>query len=346
MLSHSLSATPIRMGFTAHPWLLAGLLLGCADKGTDAAPAVDVLLVIDNSESMPEENSLILAHLSELITPLGDHARVGITTTTSISGWTGPSSQADPGEAGRLVGPVRTSSDPQIIAQLQQDIACRSTCWNGAAVKAGGAQSAEETACDIAATGVTQASLSCTCADIDYPWDETLAGTWDSQLLCGGELETPMESALLALCRAAEDPPDVCWNHTAAMLDPDEATHSTPDFLRADTPTAIIILTDEGDASPMYGTQSDSAGAYIQAFERFGHPIQINAIGPELHCEGGTCSLPCADPQTQVMEVSRIKNATEDSGGRYLSLTDSGSDCATSQLTESLRAIGEHIITD
>ena len=325
-------------------WLLAGLLLGCADKQADnAEPEVDVLLVIDNSQSMPEETSLLLTHLDDLILPLGAGARLGITTTTSISGWTGPSSEADPGEAGRLVGPARNTSDAQVITQLRQDIACRATCWSGASLAEG---STQETDCEIPESGVTQATLSCMCDDIDYSWDEARVGSWDSELLCGSELETPMESALLALCRAADDPPDICWNHTAAMLDPAEATHSTQGFLRADTPTAIIVVTDEGDASSMYATHSDSAGAYLNAFAAFAHPIQVNVVGPERLCEGDACRLPCASAETEVMEVSRLYNAASDSGGLYRALTDADTGCGITQLGSRLRAIAEHISSD
>ncbi len=104
--------------------LLAGLLAGCtinpsslevADTYFQSGGAVDVLFVIDNSNSMGETQAALAANAATLfggLTVEGVDWQIGVTTTD----------MEDPERRGRLIGPLLTPQDANPAAVFAQTI--------------------------------------------------------------------------------------------------------------------------------------------------------------------------------------------------------------------------------
>jgi len=340
----------------------------------------EILFVVDSSPSMMDEAADLVANFDVFIQTLASAEgaepstdnltdavsnyltytaergrlmdyRIGITTTSADFGPNiGLTDDIDPGEAGTLTGDVLKKGEDDVIHRFRRDVACRAACWDGDELPSDAAYTGTTGNCPLPDIGVTQEYLDCLCTDVEYPNETT---TWDSADLCGHGHEKHLESALLAMCRAEEDPPEICWNHDQSIFDQEDDKGSIPGFFREGTPVVIVIVTDEGDGSPLFSTQGETADPYLEAFEAFDRDVTVAVIGPPLECSDSTsnlgnsfkdCQLTCNSGNASQLQTERLIDAALQTGGFYNFIAEPDDDCEVSSFSDHLEDLGELLI--
>jgi len=325
----------------------------------------DILFVVDNSSSMSQEAGALglsmdafierltstdgaVAVTETLTDAVGNYItytqergkfldyQIGITTTT-------PDDNAgdgmDPGEGGRLVSAPIVKDDPDVAAAFRTTMLCDTTFWPSDTPRS---NSGAITECDGPPESgeISQEYLDCVCGFDE--WKNTREGTGT---------EEHLESALMALCRSVDNPPEACldgtWDSVFPDVDPDTepGDNYNEGFIRPDSTVIVVIVTDEGDSSrriPQTGTETEYATPYLDAFAQFDNNIKVVGIGPLYDPE--------VDAQPRCIEgagfggylVDRIIHATEETGGfyRYIVEEDAGAGCVNSDFSEHLSELG------
>ncbi len=257
---------------------------GCKDTDPDPNPEespyltgeVDVLWIVDNSNSMSQDQAHLAAGLPTFLDDLAANApdldyRMGLTTTQAL-----PCAEDEAafeeckdslGNTGRLRGLTNAGNDtdeaPTILSPTSPDL----MAGMQALIDVGISGSTRE-------VGLwTTALAACASLPLPYPtdfvdWDE------DSPLECGGA-SWDLSDPLAEFCHCL--PPEVVDYNTDSGGDR---------FLRDDADLAVIIVSDEGDYTPMMGiwdTGWDLSGCTI------GDPWPISiqqscASQPDLIC--------------------------------------------------------------
>jgi hypothetical protein len=316
----------------------------------------DILFVVDNSSSMSQEAGALGTSMDAFISRLtstdgavavtetledavGNYItytqdrgkfldyQIGVTTTTPNDL---ASDGMDPGEGGRLIGEVIKKDDANVEETFRYDMLCKTTYWPSDTPLS---TTGEITDCSTTPEeGVTQEFLDCVCGFDE--WKQTREGTGT---------EEPLESALMALCRAVPNPPETCYDSLSVFEDSDDITNDG--FVRPDSTVVVVIVTDEGDSSrriPSTGTDTDLATPYLDAFAEFDNNIKVVGIGPLYDPE--------VDSQPRCIDgagfggylVDRIIHATAETGGfyRYIVEEDAGSGCVNSDFSTHLTELG------
>ena len=349
-------------------WVLALLTTGCSvfkpndndndnesDGGGAFSVAADILFVVDNSGSTAQYSAAMIEQMPAFVTAM-ENARRPVDfnmafTTTNMNFDGGFTLDVDPGEAGRFVDMPVTAEDDNSTHGLAQQLGCWASCWNGYDMPTDNTYTGVAGDCPFPETGeATTQYVDCLCNYETYPDGEN----WDSNELCGSGNEMPVEASLMAMCQAVDDPPAIC-SHVGSPFR-DEWIRTNSDWLRPDTPTHIIFVTDEGDSSEisvdgLYGNSEDAADVYLQVFNEFGLDITFSAIGPTLDCgEDGLCTTECSNvmyPPSRTGTM-RLKNLADATGGIYRGITvagetgDGGDSCPTANFQSHLRALAEH----
>ena len=202
---------------------------------------VDVLFVIDGSSSMSDEATSMLRNFDDFIETVagggagtatesladavGDYIsftadrgritdyRLAITTTSMApeDGWY---TEPEGGETGLFVGdnPVVYKGEPGAAHRFKQNLGCWAGCWDSYEMPSNSSYLGTAGDCPFpdsngdgkidANDEVTTQYLDCLCVDVDYPEGED----WDAIELCRSGTELLLESTLMALCRATDDP--------------------------------------------------------------------------------------------------------------------------------------------
>jgi hypothetical protein len=281
----------------------------CDDESLNQIRLVDVLFVIDNSQSMVDESAALALAVSSLVEAVDENYQLGITTTTAkLIG--GESAGLEPGEGGWLLGdPIIISSkrDPDVEGAFRRTLLCSATYWDEDEVPSDLAY-----VCGTEPEQITQEYLDCECGFGDW---EGNAGSGD---------EEPLEAALLAMCRSVASPPEACFEGDAehTFTDNDISTNNTDDrqLLRDGASTVIVIIGDEGDDSWRLSEGEESPDVYSAAFSAFERPIQVVAFGPGYNADDGT--FPCNSGGAQTWMVERLQTMTEATGGFYAPLEE------------------------
>jgi hypothetical protein len=155
-----------------------------------------------------------------------------------------------------------------------------------------------------------------------------------------------LEAALLALCRAEEEPPEVCYT----LEDGSPSVFGTNDvgsnegFLRDDSTVVIVILGDEGDTSRRIATGSADITPYLDAFEAFDRRIKVVTLGPNLvpDEDGVGASLPCNNGGSTEWAAQRLYTMAEETNGfyRYLEEKTDG-ECTLTDFAVHLEKLGD-----
>ncbi|MFH1466967.1 MAG: hypothetical protein ABIO70_21470 [Pseudomonadota bacterium] len=301
--------------------LLALSLLGCFgskdSSNQDSAPPADplradLLFVLDSSASMYDESGFLglgLGAFADTL-PAGADLHLAVTTVSAD-----PRDDADgdgdiiePGEVGTLVSgaAVISTSTSDWVAALQRVVLCEGTCWPA---ECSGSQTEDcvphdpSYACGDDPGGTVSAEyLACLCG-----------GGWVSPE-CGGGNEEGLESALLALCRAAESPPESCFDHTGSPLtEADSGTNAG--FLRADTSTLVFIVSDEGDNSRALPQGDEDPHTYLSMFQELNDDLAIAVVGPNYDPEAHT--FDCNSGGGTSWGTSRYIAAAQATGGFF-----------------------------
>lgn len=319
----------------------------------------DILFIIDNSDSMQAEASDLALNFSAFIDKLtssegsetgrvtladavanyiretsGDSLfidyQMGITTTSVQPN---DPNNLQPGDEGTFVGDpyVIKRGDAEGGLQFQRNLLCGATCFSENDVP-----SNPDFACDEAAPDaggeITSEYLDCLCG----------AGAWTGH--CGSGNEMGLEAGLLALCRASESPPEVCYGYdtpngsgTSPTVFDDTQIGTGSGFLREDANTIIVVVTDEGDGSYRQATGDSDPEVYAEAFASFMNPVRVAVIGP--HYDGSDAS--CLDG-AQPWAVTRYQNVVGSTLGAYIGITESpADDCVASDFAVNLDEIGQ-----
>jgi hypothetical protein len=329
---------------------------------------VDVLFVIDNSSSVSDEASALMKNFDNFIDTLaGDDAygqntetltdavndyitftsnrseaidyRIAVVTTNlDKRNWTptGEAPRANPGEAGRFVGTdsVISRGDDAEQERFLQHVGCWSTCWgtlptdNSYAGVPGDCTFPENTDGEA-----TSQYLECLCVDVEYPEE---SANWQSNDLCDPRgIEKPIEASLLAMCRATDNPPEICWHTGSALDEPTESVTDTDwyqtnkNWLRDDSKVVVIVITDEGDSSNyaldpaglFKGSQDEDPTPYVQAFEDLGRDVTFAFIGPDFRYQDGGYVEYCNSGDANSPGAVRMMNLAKATGGFYRPIT-------------------------
>ena len=202
---------------------------GDGDPVDSCVSALDILVVLDNSGSMGEEQAALVSALPTMLDTLDQHAvdwRIGVTTSDNGNPWCPPGATTP--EAGKLVA----SSCKQRLGDFlfnndevdMRDVACNDVC-------ALGSVELLPTATEFDPNAAAR------------PWVESIAGQANvadplAALRCmlpmgvnGCGFESQLEASYLALIRAQDSNED---NYG---------------FLRSDASLLVLIVSDEADCS-------------------------------------------------------------------------------------------------
>ena len=362
----------MRFGLLFSGTLLSGMLLSCnryeffnvagyeqASFSNDA----DILFVIDNSASMWQEGAALgqnfNAFISQLtsqsggsdpVSGLGDAVddyvsyvtkrgdfidyQLAITTTTVDYTGAGATDALEPGEAGLLIGEPIGRKESDVETAFKKDLLCNTVYWDSQELLA---PENQDPTYDCAAGAdpefVSVQYLDCLCG----------TGQWESP--AGSGQEEPLEAALLALCRAEENPPDVCYEvseGTSSVFGTNDVG-TNDGFLRDGSTVVIVILGDEGDTSRRIANGSANVEPYLEAFAAFERNIKVVALGPDLvpDSDGLGYSMPCNNGGATDWAALRLMNMTAETNGFYRSLEEESSNgCELSDFAVHLEKLG------
>jgi hypothetical protein len=351
--------------------LMAGLLLtGCnyydvflvsGYEQSSFSNDADVIFVIDNSPSMTDEAEELALNfqsfLSYLVAPGGGTPatdglndavdnylsyvsnrghlldyQLAITTTNIL--------KTDlPGAAGSLVGEILKKGDPDLKDKFTKQLLCEATAWDAAEVPSD--PNYDPT---VDQDQVTKEYLDDLCG----------FAAWEGN--SGSGDEEGLESALYAMCRAVDDPPDFCFRcrddagndyglddcEELSYLDPDMAgTNNTGEdrLIRQDSTVIFVVVTDEGDGSRRLGTGESDPDLYLNLLNQFGSRYRFAVIGPPY--ENG--ALTCNSGGANTWGTERYQIAAELTGGFYNHIAEEGptGDCKASDFSQHLQDLGE-----
>ncbi len=323
----------------------------------------DILFIVDNSGSMRENGSQLALNfdtfLAQLTSAKGSEVpretlndavtnylretgsgtaiidyQLGITTTSAdYSGGDNPG--VDPGEAGLLLGdpPVITRGDSDVGGTFQRSLLCDTIYWNDLDLPSDSTYPVGDDSCPPPDGAVSREYLTCMCPE----------GWSDNE---GAGNEEGLEAALDALCRAAPEPPEECWDGGAADDDGlpivEGDIGSNDGFIRYDgddkvtANTLVVIVTDEGDGSRRSPTSDSDVENYIAAFAAFPQLVRFAVIGPAYHDRDGSCL-----GGAQTWGVERYQAVVSATRGRYIDLTAIDGDCTPTEWGENLKQLGE-----
>lgn len=327
----------------------------------------DILFVLDNSASMSQEASALGQNFNVFINKLANQNGSGagvqglndavddfvayvtergnfidyqlaITTTTVDYTGAGASDALEPGEAGLLIGSptILGRDNPDIEEAFQRNLLCDATYWPA----------------DISAPENQDPAYECNPDDIADPefisvqYLDCLCGTNGWQNPSGSGQEEPLEAALMALCRAEENPPDACYEIDAGtptvFADTDDMRNDG--FLRDGSTVVIVILGDEGDTSRRIPNGSADIEPYIEAFDQFERNIKVVTLGPNLvpDEDGLGYSLPCNNGGSTDWAAKRLLDISTQSKGFYRYLEeDVGEGCELADFSVHLAKLGD-----
>ena|GEM_PF-2614824 len=243
----------------------------------------DLLLVLDASSSMSDEAGSLLIHLDVLLASFeGRGSRAGV-VTVDVDGL-----------GGALVAPWLDLTAEDARDDLRAAIACNATCWRQDEVPSDPGFDADDPL-----TSISREWLDETCGFAE--WEDG----------CGGGNEEGLEALLNALCRAASDPPDACFETPSVLTEADAG--SSEGIPREGTVLLALIISDEGDGSRRLGTGESDPEVYQQLYAEFDLDLRIAVIGPPY--ENG--SLPCNSGGAHTWGTERYQVITEESGFTY-----------------------------
>ncbi|MCP4808307.1 MAG: hypothetical protein GY913_33555 [Proteobacteria bacterium] len=286
------------------PVLLGSLfLLGCfgsisGDSGSQDSrePVEDqanaYLLVVDSSSSMMDESEELIGLADELLV---DGATVSVTTVSVDD------------EAGATF--AAPTSEPD---ELRNQLLCEATCWDPNAIP-----SDPNYECGAGFDQVSLQLLDCECG----------FEAWEGN--CGSGNEEPLEAALLALCRASDDPPDACF--LSVLSSSDVGTVQLADEL------IVLVVTDEGDSSRRLTSGDDDAGPYLEAIGEAHSDVTFAVMGPNYDADAG--SLECNSGGATTWGTARLQQAAEMTGGLYAPISVDEGDCTHGDFEAFIEAV-------
>ena len=314
--------------------------------------SADILFVIDDSPSMTDEAESLALNIDTFIDILAsEEGAEAVTETLSDAvdnyvtyvydrgrfldyqlGVTTTSVQESdlPGDAGKLAGLYRIlqKGEPDLAEKFIENVVCEGTCWK------------------YCADGETEDCVDYGSYDpddlqeitVEFLDDTCGVGEWRSSTECGAGTEEGLEGALLAMCRAVEDPPEFCYDAVSPFSE--STVGSNEGFIREDSTVIVVIVTDEGDYSRRMAIGDTSAEGYTELFDQFGVRYRIVVIGPHYDKDAGDASC---NEGAELWSVERYQNVAAATGGFYNYITEpnDAGDCVDSDFSQHLTDLGE-----
>jgi hypothetical protein len=276
---------------------------------------LDLLFVMDNSDSMMDEATSLASNIDEFIAQLTDNDQLSITTVDVEASY------------GALYGSpsVLTKGESRVEEDFIANLLCDATCFSTDAII--NSDPAHDCGDEIG-DNVTSQYLDCACG----------TDAWKGN--CGAGTEEGLEAIFMALCRAVEQPPEACYDIVNQFTEADVL--SNEGMLRPDATFMPIIITDEGD----YGTRRMSQGevdisAYIDLFERFDLRMSPVFIGPVWDPEFG--DFRCPTGAGGGWSALRYTQLVDNYGGLQINIVDPDNNCEPTLFSDSLAQIAEFI---
>lgn len=323
----------------------------------------EIIFIIDNSASMQEEATDLALNFTTFIDTLTDTQNGGGLETNSLSdavrnyirytsergryidyqlGITTTSVEVPesnpnlPGVYGELVGDptLIQDTDVSIAGPFIQNLLCESTCWNDSFLPADPTYECRRVPDDPSTIDAQPAQIS-----IDYL--NCLCGFEEWTGHCGSGNEEQLESAVMAMCRAVEDPPEECYDGTPFT---DSAILTNEGMLRPNSTVIFVIITDEGDTSRRLANGEDDPQDYIDLLDLFGVRYRFAVVGPNYDYEAGT--LNCNSGGATIWGSRRLQLAAEYTNGFYNSIAEEGAggDCPNSDFSQHLDDLGQLLL--
>lgn len=263
----------------------------------------DVIFVMDNSPGMHQEATALSQEIVRFTNDIRNlqppvDVQVAI-TTTSVEHNLGMTNGIDRGEVGLFIGdtPNDIHAD-EFVSTFRQELLCNSTYWERNMLPRD-----PDYECGEDTTQISVEYLDCLC--------ET---TWDG--IAGSATAEPLEAAMLAMCRAAISPPQVCYDDTTLFTEAEEGTASG--FIRDNSSIIMVMLTDKGDKSRKIQQGDDTPSVYQQAFADFQRNIQFVTLGPNYNAQSE--DIICNSGEANDWMAKRLITLAEESDGFFFPL--------------------------
>lgn len=279
---------------------------GGDDTGEPGTIGPSMLLLVDPSPSMQEENAAVLLGLGDLVDAWGARGRVGLGTVSVEE------------HAGALLGEVVDLGEAGALEALQAQLACEGTCWDEGAL----ASDPGHACGDGLGSEVSVEWLDCACG-VDG-WAEA----------CVSGNEEPLEAALLATCRANEEEPEVCAYTESPWTE--SWLGSNAGLLRGGV-LHVVAVSDEGDNSRRLPAGHDDPSLYGEALlETAPAEVLWHYLGPEAE-------LACNSGSATTWGTARIDSLVSASGGvrGELYVVENDGSCGEGDAAGFFRAVGQ-----
>lgn len=262
----------------------------------DAASAVPVrlLIIVDGSANMVEENTAIGFAMSDLTRSLSGATAdwgVGITTSGTLSDGSSP---------GALVGPMVWVDDGDPIGRLMNQYFCTASVWPASKVPSDPSYVCGDSPGEV----VTGEYLDCLCGPGNWHEDES-----------SGEEEV-LEVGFQAFCQAVSPVSSECVSDYSSI---------NAELLTDDGVSLVLLISDQGDNSDRIEQGRSTVEPFPSLLADLGD-IRWSTLGPEVDPETG--GVICQDA-VPTWSVERLITIAEVTGGEYAAITQGATGACT-----------------
>ena len=301
---------------------------------------VDLLFVVDNSTSMTAEGAELGLRFDSFITELtGETVSSANDLSDAVDnyidfvnrdasfinfniGITTPDIGSD---QGMVRGPYARLGNPDAAEVFRETLLCDVVFFDPNEVISDPGYSCDP-ANPASPTAISEEYLDCLCG----------TGGWIHG--SGGGNEEGIEAVFQAMCRAEDNPPQVCFERrdaeNAPVASPFDETNigENAGMLRENAVFVPVIISDEGDASRGLEGGEGDAGLYETWFRSFRRSMVWTVFGPTP----GLCDQDAPVPD---WSAARYEYMVNSSNGLYEPIV--AEDCSVSNFEESLRRLGD-----
>ncbi|MBW1877316.1 MAG: hypothetical protein JRJ84_03045 [Deltaproteobacteria bacterium] len=157
--------------------------------------------------------------------------------------------------------------------------------------------------------------------------------TDEANQIGGSGNEEGLEAVFMAMCRAAPEPPEPCFEEVNQFTEEDIL--SNDGLLRRNSAFVPVIVSDEGDVSRRKdGDGDDFPDEYDRLYRLFGQRMAWAVIGPQA----GICNFETPVPD---WTADRYRYFVDETDGIWVNIAEEDQDCAVTDFAAALQEIGE-----
>lgn len=310
----------------------------------------DVLFVIDNSPTMSNVSQDMAVNFAGFITNLDDFEQnlsyegLPDAVTNYVDAVQNRSAFIDyqfamvstdvPSGRGELLGPVVRRGEDLVPERFIENLVCEGTCFDvGTALPSDPQHQCGDPVGDF----LTEEFMECTCP-----------GNFIGN--CGTADEEGLEAVFLAMCRAAENPPEACFEDVVVGEEPNVEEYpalmdrsdvgSNQGLLRDGSNLVVVVVSDEGDGSRRQWTQADDEekaipDEYVALFEQFRRRMTWVYVGQDFDSTG---RVRCPNAGSDWGPV-RYHYLAYTTGGQFIPMFDQN--CDPLDFEDTLQQVGD-----